>query len=255
MDENLADKLLFELKGRITDAMAAVQVLTPLVREKGDEKDRNYLAAMNKSLYRMLRSMRHLEVCVGKAAFSPRSLDLAGLCRDVGGQCESMAKMLDISFEWSLDQSSVISVGDSHLLELALLNMLTNAFEAAGPGGRVIMRGEQKRKNWVVSVRDDGPGLRQRQEDEDPFLKKPGGVGLGREVTQTVAKLHGGRELLHSEAGEGAEAVLSLPIRKPEKEMVRAPRTPVDPRGGFSSTLVEFSPLLPMESFSINDTE
>lgn len=255
MDENLADKLLFELRGRITDMMAAMQVLTPLVREKGDEKDRQYLAAMGKSLYRLLRSMRHLEVCEGKMDFRPEALDLAGLCRDVGGECESMAKLLDISFEWSLDQSSVISIGDGHLLELALLNMLANAFEAAGPGGRVTLRGEQKRGNWVVSVRDDGPGLRQSQEDEDPFLKKPGGVGLGREVTRTVAKLHGGRELLHSETGEGAEAVLSLPIRKPEKEMVKGPIPPIDPKGGFSSTLVEFSPLLPMESFSIEATE
>lgn len=262
MEEERADKLLFELRERISDLMAAMQLLTPLVREKGDKRDREYLAAISKSLYRMLRSMHHMEVCMEKPAFDPEPLDLAGLCRDVGGQCESMAKTLGISFTWSLDQSSVISMGDDHLLEMALLNMLANAFEAAGPGGRVTLRGEQTEDRWVVSVWDDGPGLRQIPEKGDPLLKEPGGVGLGLEAAQTAAKLHGGTAVLANATGRGARAVLSLPIRKPEREdLLRDPtasaacRMGTDRRGGFSSTLVEFSHLLPVESFSIEDTE
>lgn len=252
MDERLTDKFLFEVRGRITDMMAAMQVLLPLVREKGSGKDQEYFASMSKSLYRMLRFMRHLELCTEKPDFNPEMLDLAGLCRDVGRECESHAKTLGISFEWSLEQSGVISVGDDKLLEVALLNLLANAFEAAGPGGRVTMRGERKKNDWVVSVFDDGPGLRQAGE-EDPFLKKPGGVGLGLEVAQTVAALHGGRVVLGDKKGQKTQAVLSLPIQKLTGE--GGVQAPIDLWGGLSPTLVEFSHLLPVESFSIDDTE
>lgn len=253
MDEKRTEKFLFEMRSRITDVMAAMQVLLPLVREKGSEKDQKYFAAMNKSLYRMLRSMHHMTVCTEEPIVCWAALDLAGLCRDVGGECESHAKTLGISFTWSLEQSSVISVGNDKLLEMALLNLLANAFEAAGPGGRVTLRGEQKKDLWLVSVSDDGPGLRQTEE-EDPFLKKPGGVGLGLEVVRTIAELHGGRVIRGDrKEGQGTTAVLSLPIQKPTgKEQVR---TPIDLWGGISSTLVEFSHLLPAESFSIHDTE
>lgn len=252
MDERLTDNFLFELRSRISDVMAAMQVLIPLVRGKGSEKEQKYFAAMNKSLYRMLRTMHHMTVCTEGPAFRPTTLDLAGLCRDVGGECESHARTLGISFAWSLEQSSVISVGDDKLLEMALLNLLANAFEAAGPGGRVTMRGEQKKNDWVVSVFDDGPGL--RQTEEDPFLKKPGGVGLGLEVAQTIAELHGGRVIRGGKKErKGTTAVLSIPIQKLTGE--GQVQTPVDLWGGLPPTLVEFSHLLPAESFSIENTE
>ena len=251
MEERLTDRFLLELRDRMSDITAAMQLLVPLIRDKGNEKDGEYLSIMNKSLYCLLRSVRHMETCTAKAVFRPETIDLAGLCRDVGRQCESMAKTLGVTFEWSITQSSVLSLADEHLLEMALLNLLANAFEAAGPGGKVAMRGRLLKGQWVVTVLDSGPGLQRKEEGGDPFLKKPGGVGLGLEAAWTVAELHGGRVMLVNGGKRGVRARLLLPIQKPERGLICTSKARLERNGGFSPTMVEFSPLLPPEEFSI----
>lgn len=259
MEDLLSEKLLGELRDRMSDMMAAMQLLIPLVRDKGSKHDREYLAAMNKSLYRLLRTIHHAEVCGGESAFHPEPLDLAGLCRDLSRRCEPMAKLLGVCFDWSLSESGLIALGDDHLLEMALLNLLVNAFEAAGRGGHVTLKEEAGNGRWTVTVWDDGPGLQGTQPPADPFLKTPGGIGLGLETARKAAQLHGGALVLEDGEGDGVRAVLSLPLQKPGKELGGEKDSLRDGgrdyRGGFSPTLVEFSPLLPAESFSFEDTE
>lgn len=252
MDELRTEKLLAQVRDRLGDAMAALELLTPLVESAGSGRDRKYLEAVNKSLYCLLRLIHHVDACTGKPALEERPIDLAGLCGEVGDGCIPIARRLGVRFTWSQTDSSVISLGDDHLLELAILNLLSNAFEAAGEGGQVSMTGKLEKGRWTVTVEDDGPGLQNREPPEDPFLKEPGGVGLGLVAARRVAELHGGVLVLNSAAGGGIRAVLSLPIRKPEPGLVREHRA--EYRGGYSPILVEFAPLLPADCFSIGDT-
>lgn len=259
MQELVSEKLVGELRERMGDILAAVQLLTPLVEEKGEERDRGYLAVMNKSLYRLVRTIHHLETCAGKYGYEPAPLDLAGMCRDLCRSCEYPAEILGVSFDWSLGESGLVALGDEHLLELALLNLLSNAFEAAGRGGHVTLKEESGNGRWTVTIRDDGKGLRQEKKPEDPFLKTAGGVGLGLEAARKAIELHDGVLVLENREGHGVRAVVSLPLRKPEgnyeKENHLLQELGRDYRGGFSPLLVEFSPLLPAENFSIEDLE
>ncbi len=252
----VGDKLIGELRGQVNDLLAAVQLLTPLVRERGEARDAECLAAMNKSLYRLIRTVYHLELCQGEEhAFCPQVTDVAGLCRDLGRQVESLAEELGIGFDWTLGKESVLALADGELLERAVLNLLTNAFTAAGKGGKVTLRCAVSGGRFTVTVTDNGPGLRLPGEEADPYLKKDGGVGLGLAAARRVAALHGGALVLEN-AGEGVRAVLSLPIRMPDKsEEVHQSRMPYDHSGGFSTLLVEFSPLLPARDFLPENVE
>lgn len=254
MDQRHQENLLGEVRDRVSDILAAVQLLTPLVQEKGKKEDREYLAAMNKSLYRLMRALRHMEVCGEEAAFQPQPLDLAGLCRDVGRQVEPLAELLGISFDWQLEESSVIGMADNHLLEMALLNMLTNALQAAGKGGQVRLWGKSKDGSFWVSVGDNGPGLTQEKEG-DPLLKT-GGTDRSLTAAQEAAFRHGGTLVMENSGEGGVRAVLSLPIRKPDKtERLRTGRLRADMWGGFSPLLVELSPILPLECYFPEDVE
>lgn len=256
MGESNQEKLLDEVRNRVSDILAAVQLLTPLVQEKGGQEDRKYLAAMNKSLYRLMRAMRHIEAYDEESIFQPQPLDLAGLCRDVGRQMEPMAERLGIEFDWRLEDSSVIGMADDHLLELALLNMLTNALEAAGKGGRVTLHGEVKDGRWRVSIGDDGPGFTPVGEEENPLLKQPGGLGLGLVAARHAAFRHGGVLMLENSREGGLRAVLSLPIQKPDKaDLLLTQQPKADLWGGFSPVLVELSPILPLESYFPEDVD
>lgn len=251
MDEVRMEKLLAQVRDRLGDAMAALELLTPLVESAGSGKDREYLEAMNKSLYCLLRLIHHVDACTVRPEIKDRPIDLAGMCAEIGDGCIPIAEKLGLHFTWSQTDSSVISLGDDHLLELAVLNLLTNAFEAAGQGGEVSMTGRTEKGRWIVTVEDNGPGLQSREIPEDPFLKEPGGAGLGMVAARRVAELHGGALVLDTASKGGVRAVLSLPVRKPEPGLVRENRA--EYRGGYSSVLVEFSPLLPLDSFSPED--
>ena len=100
MEQALNEKLLNELRERVSELLAATQLMSGLVREQGDEKDRKCLAVMNHSLYRMLRTIGHMELCREDTPFSPQVVDLAGLCRDLGREMERQAKELGVRFRW-----------------------------------------------------------------------------------------------------------------------------------------------------------
>ena len=87
-------------------------------------------------------------------------------------------------------------VGDPGQLGHLFLNVLTNALEAAGPGGWVEVRwGEAPTQGVFAEIRDSGPGPLPDVASRlfEPFVTgKPEGVGLGLAVARQVAAAHGG---------------------------------------------------------------
>lgn len=102
-------------------------------------------------------------------------------------------------------------------LQQAVLNLLTNAVEATPRGGRVeVTTRPETGVEVVVEVADTGPGIPGDQQARifEPFFStKAGGrgVGLGLFISAQIAREHGGRIDLESEAGRGARFRLRLP--------------------------------------------
>jgi signal transduction histidine kinase len=105
-------------------------------------------------------------------------------------------------------------VGDEDMLERALENLVRNALEAAGSGGRV--RVGVDRAPGLVSIRieDDGPGLDASLGPQPrAFVStKPGGTGLGLPIADKIVRLHGGRLRLEPVAPRGLRATVELPV-------------------------------------------
>ena len=109
-------------------------------------------------------------------------------------------------------------VADPDKIEQALLNLLLNAIESVDSGGRIIVWTRpvnDGQKAWVeLGVRDNGPGI-------DPGLKeslfapfatnKAHGTGLGLSNVKRVVEGHGGKVLVKSRPGLGANFMLRLP--------------------------------------------
>ena len=101
---------------------------------------------------------------------------------------------------------------DPLLLEQALLNLLTNSFEASG--APIELRAEPEGQGvFRFSVLDRGTGIAEKdlsQVSEPFFTSKSSGTGLGLTVVQRVAELHEGTIELRRRPGGGTEAILRI---------------------------------------------
>jgi two-component system, NtrC family, sensor histidine kinase PilS len=137
--------------------------------------------------------------------------------------------------------------GDEDLLHRAVLNLVLNAAQWAGPGGRVRVSMEEVAAEDApapipgetavcIRVADSGPGIpdEDREHVFDPFFTlRPGGTGLGLPLVHRAAEAHGGIVVLEDRAAEGwgASFALYLPTleasqRQPAPAPVGVPEEP-----------------------------
>ena len=261
VSEDLGLLLVEQFREQMNNLAAAVQLLTPVLREKGGAQYEPYVAILHQSMYRMMRmlgNLEHLQMPEDELSMERTSLDLAGLCRTLGDQVASLARQAGLEFTYEEERSSLITTGDGGLLRRLLLCLLSNAFRAAGKGGHTCLRLTVRKDRAVLTVWDDGPGLAlpPDPETEADLLRRPDGLGLGLRVARRIAGLHGGAIVYEQREERGARAIVSLPIRPPEEgEILRAPRVDWDRSGGFSDLMVELSAVLPYEAFLPGDLE
>jgi signal transduction histidine kinase len=98
---------------------------------------------------------------------------------------------------WEPPPVDPVVVGDPGRLAHIVVNLLTNAVEAAGKGGHVEVTVDQPRDgSCVIEVSDSGPGPAPNvaRRLSQPFVTgKSDGVGLGLFVARQAAEAHGGR--------------------------------------------------------------
>lgn len=258
--DNLGLLLVEQLRAQMNNLSAAVQLLTPVVREKAGEQYDPYLAILHQSLYRIMRMMGNLEYLQLPEEDTPverTSLDLAGLCRTLGTQVASLAEQAEITFSYEEEVGSLITMGDGGLLRRMLLGLLSNAFQAAGKGGKAGLRLSLAEGRALLTVWDNGPGLKSEPpQTGHELLQRHDGLGLGLRVARRIAAGHGGTIVFEQREERGCRAIVSLPLVKAgEEELLRTPKQNRDQRGGFSDLMVELSGVLPYQAFLPEDLE
>ena len=132
-------------------------------------------------------------------------------------QAAPQASALDVEIDVDPRLAEVELWCDAGQVERALLNLLFNALDAAGPRGSVWVRlGDQDESGSLVPilVEDNGPGIDPDclQRVFNPFFTtKDHGTGLGLAIVHRIAEAHGGCVRAENRAGGGARFVLSLP--------------------------------------------
>ncbi len=108
-------------------------------------------------------------------------------------------------------------MGNPVSLEQALVNLLSNAHDAIGPGGSVTVKTarSEHQADWLeLVVSDNGCGIpAEAMSKLFTFLytTKPGGTGLGLWLARRTTIEHGGTIEVYSKAGEGSTFVLRFP--------------------------------------------
>ena len=109
--------------------------------------------------------------------------------------------------------------GDFGQLRQACVNVIMNACEAMGRGGKLSVQTELvEGGRWVeLSIADTGPGIAPDHLSKifDPFFTtKERGTGLGLSVVYGIVERHHGKIEIQSEVGKGTRIALRLPPKK-----------------------------------------
>jgi signal transduction histidine kinase len=127
-----------------------------------------------------------------------------------------------VEVERVFDQSIPPIAGDRDQLTQVFLNLMTNAADAMGKGGRLVLQtgidhGEDGQRMISVSVSDTGQGIPPEHLARifEPFYttKAEGhGTGLGLSVSLGIVQAHGGAIDMESKPGHGTTARVKLPV-------------------------------------------
>ena len=116
-------------------------------------------------------------------------------------------------------------VADPEQLKEVMVNLLVNACEAMGAGGRIIISEQEGvieplGRVVVIQVKDSGPGVPDPIQDKlfEPFFStREEGTGLGLSIAVRIVEEHGGWLNLRSQEGKGATFTITLPYREGQK--------------------------------------
>ena len=104
--------------------------------------------------------------------------------------------------------------GDPIQLRQVFVNLLSNAVEAAGAEGEVLVLARRAANTVTVTVEDSGPGVdpgTARRLFEPLITTKAGGIGLGLALVKRIVERHGGAVGYEPRLGGGARFTVQLP--------------------------------------------
>jgi K+-sensing histidine kinase KdpD len=116
---------------------------------------------------------------------------------------------------------------DPRWIKQVFRNILDNAVKYSPEGGLVVIKGEIRPADVVVTIADQGIGI--SPENLIPLFEKyfrvrsvstlhVSGTGLGLPIARAIVEAHGGRIWAESKVGEGTSIGFSLPRSQPIKE-------------------------------------
>ena len=103
---------------------------------------------------------------------------------------------------------------DNESLKQVFLNLMLNALEAIGEGGRLAVSVGERQGRVAVSFADDGPGIPPEtlRQLGNPFMTtKARGSGLGLFLSRRLVQAAGGTLEIESEVGRGTTCTVHLP--------------------------------------------
>jgi PAS domain S-box-containing protein len=176
-----------------------------------ERKWQEYLRLIEREVVAADRIISHMMDMARERHLQRQQVDLGPL---VDGVTRRLQPNGEVRIELGLEPVPFEVYADPEQLERVLDNLLSNAAQAVGKRGRIVVRARHDGPSDTISVVDDGPGVPESVEKHlfEPLVTtKAKGTGLGLAICEQIIRQHGGTiEHLRTETG-GAEFRLVLP--------------------------------------------
>lgn len=186
-----------------------------------DEHALRHVSGIRAQTDRLTRTVRQLLDYCRPAATQIRAVAPAQLIRNVITAIEPELEASQRQLHADIADNLPNIQGDAGRLELALLNLVRNALQAAN--SEITVAVDANSTQLQIKVSDDGAGLAPNLSQAtllEPFFttKSPGeGTGLGLAIVRSVCEEHNGQLSFHTSAHGGCEVRLTLPLNNPNR--------------------------------------
>lgn len=197
-----------------------VQLMIQDARAAGDSLQR--LETIQTQIGRVVSAVRTMLDYARRPTLERQNVDVAALVEQI---CEISRPALgaaSVDVRLKIDGELPRIQADPVQLELALLNLVSNALDAMPRGGQLEIAASRATEGVRLTVSDTGAGI---PADVLPRVFEPWvttkpagrGTGLGLSITREVVVSHGGSIAVRSEPGRGTVFTLDLPSAAAQK--------------------------------------
>jgi len=182
--------------------------------------------------------------------------DVPLVLEEIMDKARALTEAAGLTLRYTGLPESILSLCDPEQLERAVLNILSNAIKFSSQGGTIEAALTRSGHMLRLSILDNGSGISDNllRSVFYRYLRQPAvedsrhGIGLGMVLIRTAALQHGGTVLIDQPEGTGTRVTLTLAIRQDEPVLSSNILYPLS--GGYDSTLIELSEVLPAEMYN-----
>jgi two-component system, NtrC family, nitrogen regulation sensor histidine kinase NtrY len=189
----LARKMAHEVKNSLTPIRLTVEEMI----ERYDEADRQFMEQAAQivvdEIETLERRVRAFSQFAAEPPVRPQAVEVNAMLQERVAFLKTAHA--EVAYECRLDQSAPEAFVDLDLLKGILTNLLENAAEAAGEGGRILAASAADNGCVSIEVHDSGPGLSEQARASlfQPTISfKKRGMGLGLSIARRSALLSDG---------------------------------------------------------------
>jgi signal transduction histidine kinase len=206
-----------EINNPLNNINLTAEVLLDGVDEMESDERKELIRDILSQTERARDIVHHLLSFSRKKTAAKEKINLAKILSNILHFLKNEMRLSNIQLETSIKKDNAIVSGNRNQLEQVLINIILNAIQAMGRGGKlkIDLQTDLKNGRVVIAVQDNGPGMSRdilKHILEPFYTTKKDGTGLGLSVSYGIIKDHGGDIKIESREGKGTTVKVILPL-------------------------------------------
>ncbi len=223
--QQLFINLTHGLKTPLTMMQVPLQLMSDGGEPLSDEARRGLLAMVSANVKKLANTVRQLmefrKIDQNRVSMNLAEVDIVEYVRRICDYFRTLFESKGLKLVCDLPGETIMMTFDPEKIELALYNLLQNAYTFTHPGGEVSVGLRRNGRTVCIAVHDTGIGIRSEYLDKI-FLRfwqvhesdtmPPLGAGIGLAVAREFVEMHNGRIEVESRYGSGSTFTICLPL-------------------------------------------
>ncbi|MBS4197129.1 ATP-binding protein [Lederbergia citri] len=226
MKSELVSTVSHELRTPLSSVLGFTELL--LNKKITPERQHKYLSTIQKEAQRLTNLINNFldiqRMESGKQQYEMANCRMGEITLDVISQFIHEKKHSIYLVDESVNDFILC---DKERLVQVLTNLVSNAIKFSPDGGTVEVTLRNNHNNLVISVRDEGLGISEKdihtlfqkfKRIDNSERRKIGGTGLGLAISKEIIEQHGGKIWIESKERKGTTVFITLPVVERQTE-------------------------------------